>query len=287
MCAKNNNSPLETVSLVSTGAVEIHPEHAYGTRKPDVLWLMTSRKWLPPRPINAYVIEHSGGLVLFDTGQDRASVTDPDYFPKGFVGLIYRRLARFEIGPSETLTEQIKSLGYSISDVRTAVLSHLHQDHIGGLRELSHAEIVVSNDEWEEALKPKAESNGFLRKHIEIPGLKWKRISFQPTDDPTLAPFTESFDLMGDGSLILLPTVGHTSGSLSMLVRDGAKNPLLMIGDLSYETEHMERGGIPGVGNKKLLRAASKKVLELKKNMPALVLLPAHDPGAADRLHRS
>jgi alpha-L-fucosidase len=27
------------------------------------------------RPINAYVIEHHDGLVLFDTGQDRASVT--------------------------------------------------------------------------------------------------------------------------------------------------------------------------------------------------------------------
>ena len=286
MCAENNNGPAKTVSVLSTGTVEIHPEHAYGTRKPDALWVMTSRKWLPPRPINVYVIEHSDGLVLFDTGQDRASVTDPAYFPRGFSGLIYRRLARFEIGPSETLTEQIKMLGYSISDVRTAVLSHLHQDHIGGLRELSHAEIVVSNDEWEEAIKPGAESNGFLRKHIDIPGLKWKRISFRPAEDPTLAPFTESFDLMGDGSLVLLPTVGHTSGSLSMLVRGGAKNPLLMIGDLSYDTEHMERGGIPGPGNKKLLHAASAKVLELKNNLPGLTLLPAHDPGAADRLHK-
>ncbi len=284
MCAENNNGPAKTVSVLSTGTVEIHPEHAYGTRKPDALWVMTSRKWLPPRPINVYVIEHSDGLVLFDTGQDRASVTDPAYFPRGFNGLIYRRLARFEIGPSETLTEQIKMLGYSISDVRTAVLSHLHQDHIGGLRELSHAEIVVSNDEWEEAMKPGAESNGFLRKHIDIPGLKWKRISFRPAEDPTLAPFTESFDLMGDGSLVLLPTVGHTSGSLSMLVRGGAKNPLLMIGDLSYDTEHMERGGIPA-GNKKLLHTESAKVLELKTNLSGLTLLPAHDPGVADRLH--
>ena len=284
MCADSNNGPAKTVSVLSTGTVEIHPELAYGSRKPDVLWVMTSRKWLPPRPINVYVIEHSDGLVLFDTGQDRASVTDPAYFPRGFNGLIYRRLAKFEIGSSETLTEQIKMLGYSISDVRTAVLSHLHQDHIGGLRELSHAEIVVSNDEWEEAIKAGAESNGFLRKHIDIPGLKWKRISFRPAEDPTLAPFTESFDLMGDGSLVLLPTVGHTSGSLSMLVRRGAKNPLLMVGDLSYDTEYMEQGGIPS-GNKKQLRAASANVLELKNNLPGLTLLPAHDPEAADRLH--
>jgi len=37
----------------------------------------------PPRPINAYVIEHRDGLVLFDADQDRASVTDPGYFPGG------------------------------------------------------------------------------------------------------------------------------------------------------------------------------------------------------------
>ena len=60
-------------------------------------WILTSRRWLTGRPINVYVIEHTDGVVLFDTGQDRASVTDPGYFPDGPVGLIYHRLARFEV----------------------------------------------------------------------------------------------------------------------------------------------------------------------------------------------
>jgi hypothetical protein len=64
------------VSVISTGTVEIHPEHAFGTGKPLYWWLLTSRRWLPPRPINVYFIEHANGLLLFDTGQDRASVTD-------------------------------------------------------------------------------------------------------------------------------------------------------------------------------------------------------------------
>jgi hypothetical protein len=34
--------------VVSTGTVEIHPEHAVGTSKPLYWWLLTSRKWLPP-----------------------------------------------------------------------------------------------------------------------------------------------------------------------------------------------------------------------------------------------
>jgi hypothetical protein len=78
--------PIRAVSVASTGTVEIHPEHAYGTRKPLYWWLLTSRKWLPPRPISVYVIGHAKWLVLFDTAQDRASVTDDSYFPAGSPG---------------------------------------------------------------------------------------------------------------------------------------------------------------------------------------------------------
>ena len=37
---------------------------------------------------HVYVIEHAKALVLFDTGQDRASVTDDAYFPGGFTGKV-------------------------------------------------------------------------------------------------------------------------------------------------------------------------------------------------------
>ena len=97
-----------------------------------------------PRPVNAYLIDHRDGLVLFDTGPDRASVTDPAHFPGGMTKVLYDRLAQFEISPQETLSAGLDRLGYAISDVRTAVISHLHQDRFGGLAELGQAEIVVS-----------------------------------------------------------------------------------------------------------------------------------------------
>ena len=74
---------VQAVSVISTGTVRIHPEHPYGTHKPLYWWLLTSQRWTPPRPINVYVIEHARGVILFDTGQDRASVTDGTYFPGG------------------------------------------------------------------------------------------------------------------------------------------------------------------------------------------------------------
>jgi metal-dependent hydrolase (beta-lactamase superfamily II) len=68
--------------------------------------------------------------------QERASSTDPGYFPGAATGILYDRLARFDIGPGATLTARLEAIGYDLADVRTAVLSHLHQNHIGGLPEL-------------------------------------------------------------------------------------------------------------------------------------------------------
>jgi glyoxylase-like metal-dependent hydrolase (beta-lactamase superfamily II) len=279
--------PVRAVSVISTGTVEIHPEHALGTSKPLYWWLLTSRRWLPPRPINVYVIEHANGLLLFDTGQDRASVTDEAYFPSGFTGVLYDRLARCHIGEQATRTAQLATLGHAPADVDTAILSHLHQDHVGGLRELAGADLLVAAAEWAELSKPAPEPRGFLRAHIQLPGLRWHQISLEPTDDPALAPFTRSLDVMGDGSLVLLPTPGHTPGSLSLLIRRRTRSPLLLVGDLTYEAALLERRQLPGVGGRSQLATTTDQVLALKERMPDLAILPAHDPTAAQRLLES
>ncbi|MDR8407835.1 N-acyl homoserine lactonase family protein [Nonomuraea sp. 3-1Str] len=280
----NMMSPIKHVSVVSTGTVAIHPEHVAATRKPMYWWLFTSRRWTPPLPINVYVIEHEDGLVLFDAGQDRASVTDPGYFPGGITGVMYDRLARFDIGPADTLTARLAAGGYDIADVHTVVISHLHQDHIGGLRELTGAEIVVSGKEWQTLDGALPELRGLLRSHIDLPGLRWRRIEFGDVQDPGLAPFTTGHDLFGDGSLVLLPTPGHTPGSLSLLVRGPGHPPLLMVGDLTYDAHLLQEGHTPGVGERRQLADTTKAINSLREHNPGLVILPAHDPGAAARL---
>jgi N-acyl homoserine lactone hydrolase len=283
----NDNNLIRNVSVVSTGHVQIRPDHEASTWRPMFLWLLASRQWTGPKPINAYVIEHRDGIVLFDTGQDRASVTEPDYFPGGFTKVLYDRLARFEIGPTETLTAGIDRLGYSIGDVSTAIVSHLHQDHIGGLGELGHADIVVSQTEWDTLSSPLPELRGLMTRHIDLPGLRWKRVQPTPTDNPGLLPFRKSHDLFDDGSMVLLPTPGHTSGSMSLLVRQTGLPPLMMVGDLTYDVHLMEHGHVPGVGSRRRLREATALINQMRQLYPGLVVLPAHDPGAADRLARA
>lgn len=90
---------------------------------------------------------------------------------------------------------------------------------------------------------------------------------------------------MGDGSLMLLPTPGHTAGSMSLLIRRPGRPPLLLAGDLTYGAEILQRGQLPGVGNRRRLTESSHKVLALaQQQQPGLVVLPAHDPTAAQRL---
>jgi N-acyl homoserine lactone hydrolase len=88
--------------------VDSRRQYVESDGSPLLWWLLTSRRWSGPRPINVYVIAHEQGLVLFETGQDRASVTDRGYFPRGFTGFLYRRLARFTIGRQETLTQRLR-----------------------------------------------------------------------------------------------------------------------------------------------------------------------------------
>jgi N-acyl homoserine lactone hydrolase len=280
----NVTDPIRRVSAVSTGQVQIRPDHVASTWRPTALWLLTSRTWTQPRPINAYIIEHRDGLVLFDTGQDRASVTDPGYFPGGMTGFLYSRLAQFDISAQQTLTSGIERLGYAIGDVKTAIISHLHQDHIGGLAELSNADVVVSRAEWDTLSSPLPELRGLMRRHIDLPGLRWRRITPEPTEDPGLAPFRSGHDLFGDGSLVVLPTPGHTPGSISLLVRRAGRPPLLMVGDVTYDAHVLEAGHVPGVGNGRHLREATAMVNQMRHSYPGLAILPAHDPGAAERL---
>jgi N-acyl homoserine lactone hydrolase len=86
------------------------------------------------------------------------------------------------------LVAQLVALGYTAAVVDTAIPSHLLQDHIGGLPELTGSRLGLSAAEWAELSRPDLELRGFLRGHIQLPGLKWHQVSLEPSRDPVVAP---------------------------------------------------------------------------------------------------
>lgn len=280
MSSVKNDVLVKSIHAISTGSGEQHREHRYGSRMPSLWWVLTSQSWIEI-PINVYLLEHRDGLVLFDAGLDHAIGTDPNYVSNAIGRFFLNRLFRLHIGPNDTLKAKLNELGYAVEDVRKVIISHLHFDHIGCIKEVPRAELLVSDDEWQQLSGPHPERDFILREHIKIPGAKWRQIEFAPTDDPLFAPFDGSYDVMGDGSMLLLPTPGHTPGSMSMLVRTGNYPPLLLVGDLTYEVDLLMKDCVPGTGDRKLLRSSFAKVRALKKQLPNLIILPSHDPSAA------
>lgn len=267
---------IKAVHVFSQGTGCIHKEHRYGTRVPQIWWVLFSRKWVEV-PNNLFVLEHPDGLILFDAGLDPAVQTDPNYVNSTIGRFFYRRLFRLKMEPVETLTNKLAELGFNAASVCKVVVSHLHFDHVGCIAELPQAELLVSRDEWDQLSSPHPERDFIFKEHIQHPEAKWRLVDFELTDDPLYAPFGGYHDVMNDGSMILLPTPGHTPGSLSMLVRIEGKAPVLLVGDLTYQADLLMNDRVPGTGNKARLLASYAKVRGLKVQLPDLVVLPSHD----------
>ncbi|MCP4383399.1 MAG: MBL fold metallo-hydrolase, partial [Hyphomicrobiales bacterium] len=147
-----------------------------------------SRSWVSV-PISFFLIEHRDGLVLFDTGLDPAIMMDPTYIDSVIGRFLLPRIFRLHISEDDRLDRVLAKGGFAAKDIRTAVLSHLHFDHVGGIAEIPQADLLVSEREWAQLASRHVEREWILREHIEIPNAKWHPISFSPTDDPLFDGF--------------------------------------------------------------------------------------------------
>jgi N-acyl homoserine lactone hydrolase len=274
---------IRSVRVLSSGSAEAHPEHQRGTWLPQWWWVLTSRSWMDV-PINFFAIEHRDGLVLFDTGLDPAIASDPNYITHPIDRFLLKRIFRFHIGEQDRLDRKLRDAGFLPEDVMKAVISHLHFDHVGGIAHIPQAELIVSRREWDMLSEPRPEREWVLREHIQLPAAKWHPVELSQTDDPLFEPFGGYHDVMGDGSMILIATPGHSRGSISMLVRSQQLPPLLLIGDLAYSTEMLMEDKVPGTGDARLLRQSYAKVRQLIRELPELVIVPSHDPQSSAKL---
>lgn len=276
---RDPKSRISSVRVLQCGRAEQHKEHRYGSRLPQLWWVFFGRSWVD-LPLQAFLIEHREGLVLFDTGIDPAIQSDKGYIKQAIGRFLLARIFRFHLNLSDRIDHALARVGAVASEIRTAIISHLHFDHVGGIAQIPQADLLVSAREWAILSEPHAEREWILREHIEIPDAKWRQITFQPSDDPLFDGFDGIHDVAGDGSMILLPTPGHTAGSMSMLIRQNGWDPILLVGDLTYEAALLEKGIVPGTGDKETLLASFAKVRGLRGQLPGLAIVASHDFGA-------
>jgi len=229
--------------------------------------------WLP---VHVWLIEHPEGLIAVDTGIP-ADANKPRYFPP-FMPLV-QRAAVFDIAPEEEIGPQMRTRGLAPEDVRWVVLTHLHQDHDGGLHHFPNAEFLVSRAEWAVATGFKGRMNGYLNQ-------RWPR-GFAPTlvdfEDGPLGPFPRHTSLTRAGDVKLVPTPGHSPGHLSVLLEEG-ETTIMFAGDTSYTEDHLVRMVADGIGaDLEAEIETHRRILAYTAQRPT-VYLPSHDPDASRRL---
>jgi glyoxylase-like metal-dependent hydrolase (beta-lactamase superfamily II) len=153
-------------------------------------------------------------------------------------------------------------LGLSREDVTDVVLTHLHFDHAGGLALLPPSvPIVVQRREW---------AAGADRAAIE-------RNFMQPADYAGIGDrvvlVDGDHDLLGDGSVELLLTPGHTPGHQS--VRIGER--LVLGADVSHFASGLDDHRFPVFADDATAQATSANRLRTLRDAGAVVL-PGHDP---------
>ncbi len=148
----------------------VRPAEETGTGRPRV------------EPCLGYVVDHPGGMLLFDTGMGSHPDVDARYRP--------RRAG---------LPAALAGIGVQIADLSVAANCHLHFDHCGGNPQLGPIPVLVQGTELDAARRTP---------DYTLPELIESN-RFEPVAG-------EAAVLPG---VFLMPTPGHTDGHQSLIVR--------------------------------------------------------------------
>lgn len=220
--------------------------------------------WLP---IPAFLVEHpDAGPVLVDAGLHADVATD--------VGAALGRFAKLaftiDMQPEWAVPAQLRARGVDPADVKTIVMTHLHYDHASGLSQFPGATVHVDAAEHAAAAKGSM-LEGYLPRLQETPGQRWETFDHD----------ADEVDLLGDGTLRLLSTPGHTAGHRSVAVRLASGGELLLAGDAVYARETVDRSLTPVLTWKDdAYRESLARVRRWVAEHPGAPYVPGHDPEA-------
>lgn len=184
--------------------------------------------------MSVYLIEHPKGDVLVDTGWHEDIRTQQ----RRHLGWLSHSMFQGDLPLGQSVGERLREQGKDLNSLHTVVLTHMHADHVSGLKHVEEARrIIVSEEEWKAA-----------HKEIGYRKSMWEGVAVDPLPLEVIpyGPFCKGIDLFNDGTVYLVHTPGHSRGQWSVLVQT-VKGWLLLASDVGYAVKSWEEGHLPGL----------------------------------------
>ena len=175
-------------------------------------------------PYFFYLIEHPRGPVVFDTGLHPkwvGSGADAD----GGLAIVMEE--------GDDARSKLATIGVDPADVEHVVMSHLHLDHAGGLQFFPNASVYAQQSEIRFAYWPSCYQHELYDRDDFDHGLQW-------------VEQTGERDIYGDGTIVAIPTPGHTPGHQSLVVRLDS-GVVVLAADAHYLESKMRERKVPGI----------------------------------------
>lgn len=220
-------------------------------------------------PVPAIALDTGDGWTLIDTGLSTVLLRDP-WLRERFHGGNDEITPILPEGDGEPLEHALGEHGIALTDIARIYLSHLHNDHTGGLRLFDPSiPVYVQRAELEYGLSdhPGPERQGMFRIDYDDPRIDWRLLD----GDARLAPGVDA-----------VFTPGHTPGHMSFLVEREGGGGYAFACDAADLTENIEQERAPGGVVDCEPQDALDSLLRLKAIAAdrGLPLVPGHDPVA-------
>ena len=267
------------VEVIRTGELRIPHAYAYrpaGNPLSRLAGLVRPAGEALRSPCLAFVLRHpEAGTILVDTGFHADAACDRR---KDF-GLAMSVMFRGLRASSEPFDEQLRRRGVDPAAVERVLMTHLHVDHTSGMRLLPNARFTVNRREWAAATGRGAAAKGFVAHHL--PDESRVDLVDLDAEGRPHGPFGRTIDLLGDGSIRLVSTPGHTPGHTSLLLRASGGRPVLLVGDAAYTRRNVRAEILPLLtADDRAYRESLREIAAFAEREPDATLVPSHDPGA-------
>ncbi len=229
-----------------------------------------------------FLLRHAAlGWILFDTGYAPRMFEATRWFPYR----LYRWLTPLRISADQAVSRQLTRWDLRADDIRHIVLSHLHADHIAGLRDFSACRVTLTRAAWDDF---RSRRGWRALKRAYLPALLPEDLASRATlvdrfEDESLPALGPTHDLAGDGTLRLVPLPGHARGQVGLHVLT-SEGPLLLAADGCWHSRSYRELRPPHslthaiIDDRAQMLATLAGLHDFHRACPDVPILPTHCP---------